>query len=244
MIEQLMGIAREELLSHLSVLKESELVYERGIYPQSSYIFRHALIRDTVYQLLLKDTRVSYHCKIVEILESSFPELTESWPDLLAHHYTRAGMFAEGFPFWYRAAQLACHNLCQVYFALGMLSESRTYSEKGIQLLGSQALNITDWPGGNPGAQCFVYASAAASVLDEYKKSVEYSARALELNESDPKPFSRISALGILCIPMIVRRDRAAASVIVAQISEMSSRFGYRVWPMWAQMVDGWRESE
>ena len=43
----------QELLSHLSVLQESGLLYERGIYPESTYIFRHALIREVIYDSIL-----------------------------------------------------------------------------------------------------------------------------------------------------------------------------------------------
>jgi class 3 adenylate cyclase len=53
LIEKMTDISERELLSHLSVLKDSELLYERGIYPQSTYIFKHALIQDAAYLSLL-----------------------------------------------------------------------------------------------------------------------------------------------------------------------------------------------
>ena len=46
LIEMVTGLTEQELLSHLSVLKDSELLYERGIYPQSTYIFKHALTQE------------------------------------------------------------------------------------------------------------------------------------------------------------------------------------------------------
>ena len=53
LIERITGLPEKELLSHLSALKDSELLYERGIYPQSTYIFKHALTREVVYDSIL-----------------------------------------------------------------------------------------------------------------------------------------------------------------------------------------------
>ena len=53
MVHRVTGIPERELLSHLSVLKEAELLFERGIYPDTSFIFKHALTRDVVYDSLL-----------------------------------------------------------------------------------------------------------------------------------------------------------------------------------------------
>ena len=74
LIKQVTDLAEPELLAHLSVLKDAELLYERGIYPQSTYIFKHALIQDATYQSLLKSTRQKYHQKIAQVLEKHFPE--------------------------------------------------------------------------------------------------------------------------------------------------------------------------
>jgi class 3 adenylate cyclase len=92
LIETIMGLPERELLSHLSVLKDSELLYERGIYPQSTYVFKHALIQDAVYQSLLESTRQKHHRKIAQVLEKHFSESVEAQPELLAHHYTEAGL--------------------------------------------------------------------------------------------------------------------------------------------------------
>jgi hypothetical protein len=43
----------EELLKHLSTLKDAELLYERGIYPNSTYVFKHALTQEVVYDSIL-----------------------------------------------------------------------------------------------------------------------------------------------------------------------------------------------
>jgi predicted ATPase len=49
-------------------LVEAELVYQRGLLPQATYIFKHALIQDAAYQSLLKSTRQQYHQRIAQVL--------------------------------------------------------------------------------------------------------------------------------------------------------------------------------
>ena len=74
------------------------MLYQRGMPPQATYIFKHALIQDAAYQSLLKSTRQQYHQRIAQVLEEQFPETVETQPELLAHHYTEAGLSAAGHP--------------------------------------------------------------------------------------------------------------------------------------------------
>jgi predicted ATPase len=114
-------------LSHLSVLKDSELLYERGIYPQSTYIFKHALTQDTTYQSLLKSTRQKYHRKIAEVLAKDFPEMVEMQPELLAHHYTEAGVNEQAVGYWLQAGKRATQRYANV--------EAINYLSKGLEAL-------------------------------------------------------------------------------------------------------------
>ena len=61
----------------LRQLVEAELVYQRGVASQATYIFKHALIQDAAYQSLLKSTRQQYHQRIAQVLEAQFPEVVE-----------------------------------------------------------------------------------------------------------------------------------------------------------------------
>jgi class 3 adenylate cyclase/predicted ATPase/DNA-binding winged helix-turn-helix (wHTH) protein len=91
----------------LQQLVEAEFLYQRGLPPQATYLFKHALIQDAAYQSLLKRTRQQYHQQIAQVLEALFPETVETQPELLAQHYTEAGLHAQALPFWYRAGQRA-----------------------------------------------------------------------------------------------------------------------------------------
>ena len=68
-------------------------MYQRGVPPRATYLFKHALIQDTAYQSLLKSTRQQYHTKIAHVLAEHFSEIVKAQPELVAQHYTRAGLF-------------------------------------------------------------------------------------------------------------------------------------------------------
>src|SRR5207244_12373443 len=91
----------------LRQLVEAELLYQRGLPPQATYIFKHALIQDTAYQSLLKSTRQHYHQRIAQVLEARFADVVETQPELLAHHYTEAGFAEQAVAYWQRAGKRA-----------------------------------------------------------------------------------------------------------------------------------------
>src|SRR5262249_40859046 len=82
-------------------------VYQRGLPPRSRYIFKHALIQDTAYQSLLKSTRQQYHQRIAQVLATQFPDIAETQPELVAQHYTEAGLSEQAISYWQRAGQQA-----------------------------------------------------------------------------------------------------------------------------------------
>ena len=89
--ELLLAVARLDevtLQQALAQLVGAELLYQQGVPPQATYIFKHALIQDTAYQSLLKSTRQQYHQRIAQVLTSRFPETVERQPEVAAHHYT------------------------------------------------------------------------------------------------------------------------------------------------------------
>jgi len=114
LIKMVSDLAQEELLSYLSVLKDSELLYERGIFPQSVYIFKHALTQEVVYSSLLLKRRKQIHEKIGRAIESLYPERLEEFYEMLADHYTAAGCHEQAIPYWQRAGQRALQRSANV----------------------------------------------------------------------------------------------------------------------------------
>jgi class 3 adenylate cyclase/predicted ATPase len=95
------------LQQSLAQLVEAELLYQRGHPPQAAYIFKHALVQDAAYQSLLRSTRQQYHQRVAQVLAAQFSDLVETRPELLAQHYTEAGLAAQAIPYWQRAGQQA-----------------------------------------------------------------------------------------------------------------------------------------
>src|SRR5262249_41583394 len=91
----------------LAALVQAELLYQRGVPPQATYRFKHALIQDAAYQSLLKSTRQQYHQRNAQVLEAQFSETAAIQPELLAHHYTEAGLSSLAIGYWQRAGQRA-----------------------------------------------------------------------------------------------------------------------------------------
>ena len=92
-----------------------------------TYVFKHALIQEAAYQSLLKSKRQQYHQQTVQVLEQRFPEIAETQPELLAHHYTEAGLPAQAMPYWQRAGQRAVERSANV--------EAISHFTKGLELL-------------------------------------------------------------------------------------------------------------
>ena len=108
-------------------LVEAEIVYQRGVPPQATYVFKHALIQDAAYESLLKSTRQQYHQRIAQVLEAQFPETAEAQPELLAHHYTEAGLNEQAVGYWHKAGQRASERSAHV--------EAISHLRQGLALL-------------------------------------------------------------------------------------------------------------
>ena len=94
-----------ELGSALDRLIEAGLLFRHGVPPHATYLFKHALVQDAAYGTLLREPRRALHALIAETLESQFPEIAESQPELLARHCAEAGQIEKATGFWGRAGQ-------------------------------------------------------------------------------------------------------------------------------------------
>jgi class 3 adenylate cyclase/tetratricopeptide (TPR) repeat protein len=87
LINRVTGLPEKELLSYLSALKDSELLYERGIYPQSNYVFKHALTREVVYDSILAKRKKKLHEEIGNAIEELYKDNLSEHYEVLAEHY-------------------------------------------------------------------------------------------------------------------------------------------------------------
>ena len=117
-----------EVRSALDRLIGASLLFRQGTPPQASYLFKHALVQDAAYSTLLRDARRALHAHIAEVLESRFPEIAESQPELLARHCTEAGLIEQAANLWGKAGQrslersAAMEAAAQLTRALGQIA--------------------------------------------------------------------------------------------------------------------------
>ena len=122
------------LQDRLTQLVEAELLFQRGRPPRAKYIFKHALIQDVAYASLLKSTRQHYHQQIAELFEHQFPDIVETQPEVLAHHYTEAGLAEQAIPYWQQAGQRAVARSANV--------EAISHVTKGLDVLQTLPVSV------------------------------------------------------------------------------------------------------
>jgi class 3 adenylate cyclase/predicted ATPase len=98
-------LPEQRLQEALEELVQSELLHRRGVPPDSSYSFRHTLLQDAAHETLLRGKARELHARIARVLEERFPEIAEQRPELLAHHYTEAGLIEQAVLHWAKAGR-------------------------------------------------------------------------------------------------------------------------------------------
>ena len=127
LIRTIMGLPETELLSYLSALKDAELLYERGVYPRTSYIFRHALTQEVVYRSILEGRRRELHGRIGTAIEELHgDDLTEHF-EILSEHFCRSEDYPKAAEYSKRAARKAEKN--------ASLTDGIAYAQKRVLYL-------------------------------------------------------------------------------------------------------------
>jgi class 3 adenylate cyclase/predicted ATPase len=91
----------------LDRLVEAGLLFCRGVVPQSSYVFKHALVQDAAYSTLLRTRRRELHARVGAVLRQHFGYLIERQPEVLAYHLTAADKTMPAIDQWLLAGQRA-----------------------------------------------------------------------------------------------------------------------------------------
>src|SRR5215472_2063529 len=107
LLEAVSPVPKNDLQAALEKLVDAELIYARGIMPEATYQFKHALIQDAAYEALLKTRRRQLHHQVAETITEKFPALAESQPEVLARHWTEASEAEPAISAWRKAAAAA-----------------------------------------------------------------------------------------------------------------------------------------
>jgi hypothetical protein len=107
LLRDVAGLEDAALRAALEKLAEADIVLVQGLPPDSDYRFKHALIQDAAYENLLKSRRQTLHRRVAELLRSRFAETGGAEPEVLAHHFTQAGMTDTAIEWWGKAGDQA-----------------------------------------------------------------------------------------------------------------------------------------
>ncbi len=126
LMREVAGRSEPALKQALAQLEEAELLFRHGEPPDAVYSFKHTLVRDTAYESLLKSRRQQLHGQIARKMEEKFPDIVASQPEIVAHHFTEAGLVEHAINYWLKAGNLALSRSANA--AVGHL-------EQGLKLI-------------------------------------------------------------------------------------------------------------
>jgi class 3 adenylate cyclase/tetratricopeptide (TPR) repeat protein len=126
LMREVAGRDEPSLKDALGKLEQAELVFRRGEPPNAIYSFKHALVRDAAYESLLKSRRQQLHGQIGRKMEEKFSDIVVSQPEIVAHHFTEAGLVESAIAYWLKAGNLALSRSANA--AVGHL-------EQGLKLI-------------------------------------------------------------------------------------------------------------
>jgi TOMM system kinase/cyclase fusion protein len=201
----------------LHQLVTAEFLYQRGVPPQTTYVFKHALIQDAAYQSLLRSTRQQYHQRIAQVLEARFPEVSETQPEVLAHHYTEAALMAQALPWWQQAGQRALQRSANL--------EAIAHLTKGLAVLATLP-DTTDRLQHELDLHVALGSAVTATKGYASPEAEHTCARAWEICQRLGEPPQRFPVLYRLCAFYFVggkhrqARDQAEAFLRLAQRQE------------------------
>jgi predicted ATPase len=127
LIQSISEISDAVLQQKLNRLIKAEILEKRGVLPKTTFLFKHALMQDAAYHSLLKSKRLKYHQQITQMLIDRFPETAENQPELLAYHFTEAGLDKQAIPYWINAGERAMQNSAYL--------ETINHLSKGLELI-------------------------------------------------------------------------------------------------------------
>ena len=127
MIEGVTGLAVVDIIRNLLHAKNAELIYERGIYPHTTYIFKHALTRDVIYKSILAKRKIILHGTIAKGIETNQADNLDEAYSVLAEHYLLNENFEKGLKYARLAAKKALKT--------ASIKEAIYYTQKSIATL-------------------------------------------------------------------------------------------------------------
>jgi predicted ATPase/DNA-binding winged helix-turn-helix (wHTH) protein len=166
LLQAIADLPEDILMERLLALQNAEFLHEKRNAGERVYTFKHALTQEVAYQTLIANRRSQLHQRIARVLATELSDAVAHQPELLAHHYTQAGLFAEAVVAWQRAGE---HALSQCAYVEGLAhataglalidklpeSPERLRQELNLHLMRALALQTQHGFGGEQAADAY-----------------------------------------------------------------------------------------
>jgi len=215
------GMEQALLQVALERLTEADILLVQGVPPDADYRFKHALIQDAAYENLLKSRRQVLHRRIGESLRDNLAGTASAQPELLAHHFTQAGLTEAAIEWWAEAGQRslersalveAIEQFTRALAQIGSLPATPTLRREEIKL---QAALIT------PLIHVKGYAAPETKAAEERARRLIDQAEALGEPPEDPLILSSVLyaswAANLMAFNRDMARDLAADCLALAE---------------------------
>ena len=136
MIKTITALPDTELSNHLAVLKDAELIYERRTFPQTTYLFKHALTREVVYEAILEKKKSRLHRKVGKAFETLYPQELNEYASVLANHFVKSGQLAKGAEYLRLASKRAEES--------ASLNDAIAFARQRVEALEALASDVAD----------------------------------------------------------------------------------------------------
>jgi len=117
----------EELKSHLLKLQGLEFIYEKNLFPELEYIFKHALTQEVAYNSVLVKRRKQIHENIGKAIEELYAERLEEFYEMLAYHYSKSNNYEKAYQHLKLSAEKSQNNYAN--------EEAYNYYKEAIEVL-------------------------------------------------------------------------------------------------------------
>jgi predicted ATPase len=186
LVRAVAGMEDAPLQDALERLAEADILLVQSLPPESHYRFKHALIQDAAYENLLKSRRQVLHRRVGEVLRDQFAARAADEPELLAYHFTQAGLTEAAIEWWGKAGQRSLERSAlveaaeQLTRALGQIAALSTTPALRREEIKLQVALI------NPLMHVKGYASAETKAAEERARLLIEQAEALGEPPEDP----------------------------------------------------------
>ncbi len=205
------------LQSALDLLIDAALVFPKGAGENQQFIFKHALVQDAAYESLLRARRKSLHADTANALEQQFPDTAENDPELLAYHFSEAGLDEQARRYWLKAGRRsvrqnahdeAVSQLERCLLLLESIADDKARQHQEIEIRVALGVSLVGKEGG-----------ASSLVRDNYNRALELCLQLDEIEHQYP-------VLWGLWFHYLMQSNLPAASELAERLLELSENLG------------------